>query len=172
MSNNVLTTVTKQMVAECKAEAELAYMNRVGGYSEIFGAEPNSHGSIPRKLFRGAQVEFTATGINALLDLVFEKVSQGYKRCNTDATSYGVNHIVYLVKPDAEIQADLIVVLKEAEEELRARVDKANELIVSDTIAKRKVQVLKEREAAAKAADEALDAEIEAEVRAALKGAK
>ncbi|MNW18519.1 hypothetical protein D3C71_2181130 [compost metagenome] len=66
----------------------------------------------------------------------------------------------------------MAVVLQEAEDELRASVEQANELIISDTIAKRKAQVLKEREEAAKAADEALEAELAAEVRAALKGVK
>ncbi|MNW10509.1 hypothetical protein D3C71_2077460 [compost metagenome] len=61
---------------------------------------------------------------------------------------------------------------KEAEVALRARVEKANEVIIANTVAQRKAQVLKEREEAAKAADEALEAELEAEVRAALKGAK
>lgn len=172
MSSNVLTTVTKPMIADCKAEAELAYLNRVGGFAEDFQGQPDRHGNLPRRMFLGAQEEFHAKGVNALLDLVFEKVAQGYKRCATDATSYGIDHIVYLVKPEAEIQADLVVVLKEAEEELRARVEKANEAIIADTIAKRKAQVLKEREQAAKAADIALEAELEAEVRAALKGAK
>ncbi|KPG99433.1 hypothetical protein AEQ67_09860 [Pseudomonas sp. RIT-PI-q] len=171
-NNNVLTTVTKQMVAECKAEAELAYMNRVGGFAEDFQGQPDRHGNLPRRMFRGAQVEFTAKGVNALLDLVFEKVAQGYKRCATEATSYGIEHFVYLKKPDAEIQLELPEVLKEAEAELRARVDKANEAIIADTIAKRKAAVLREREEAAKAADVALEAELEVEVRAALKGAK
>ncbi|MBU0523578.1 MAG: hypothetical protein KJ643_15195 [Gammaproteobacteria bacterium] len=173
MSNNtLLKTATKQMISDCKAEAEAAYMNRVGGYAEDFQGQPDRHGNLPRRMFRGAQVEFTAKGVNALLDLVFEKVAQGYKRCSTDTTSYGIDHIVYLIKPEAEIQADLIVVLKEAEDELRARIEKANEAIIADTIAKRKAQVLKEREEAAKAADAALEAELDAEVRAALKGAK
>ncbi|WP_454865573.1 hypothetical protein [Pseudomonas umsongensis] len=172
MSNNVLTTVTKQMIADCKSDAERDYRNRVEGHDVIFGGEPDQHGNLPRKLFRGARVEFTALGVQALLDLVFDKVSQGYKRCDTEASSYGINHIVYLVKPDAEIQADLVVVLKEAEEELRARVERGNEVIIANTVAQRKVQVLKEREEAAKAADAALEAELEAEVRAALKGGK
>jgi hypothetical protein len=172
MSSNVLTTVTKQMIADCKAEAEVAYMNRVGGYAEDFQGQPDKHGNLPRRMFRGAQVEFHARGVNALLDLVFEKVAQGYKRCATDATSYGIDHIVYLVKPDVEIQADLFEVLNEAEEALRARVDKANEAIIADTIIKRKAAVLREREEAAKAADVALEAELEREVRAALKAVK
>jgi len=172
MSNNVLTTVTKQMIADCKAEAELAYYNRVGGYAEDFQGQPDRHGNLPRKLYRGAQVEFTATGINAFLDLIFEKVSQGYKRSDTPNTNSGIQFYTYLVKPEAEIQVDLVEVLKEAETELRARVERANEAIIADTVAKRKAQVLKEREEAAKAADAALEAELEAEVRAALKGGK
>jgi hypothetical protein len=172
MNNTVLTTVSKQMIADCKTEAERDYMNRVEGHDVIFGAKPDQHGSLPRKLFRGARVEFTALGVQALLDLVFEKVSQGFKRCDTEATSFGMQHMVYLMKPDDAIQADLIEVLKEAESELRARVEKANEVIIANTVAQRKVQVLKEREEAAKAADAALEAELEVEVRAALKGGK
>ncbi|WP_413705303.1 hypothetical protein [Pseudomonas sp. Pseusp16] len=172
MTNTVLITATKQMIAECRAAAERDYLSRVGGHDVIFGAEPDERGNLPRKLFRGARVEFTATGINALLDLVFEKVAQGYKRCDTEATSYGIEHFVYLLKPEAEIQADLVFVLREAEDELRARVEKANEEIIANTVAQRKAQVLKEREEAAKAADAALEAELEAEVRAALKGGK
>jgi hypothetical protein len=172
MSNNVLTTVTKQMIADCKAEAERAYFARVGGYAEDFQVQPDKHGNYPRKFFRGARVEFTALGVNALLSVMFEKLSEGYKRCDTEATSFGMQHMFYLEKPDSEIQTDLIEVFKEAEAELRARVEQANEAIISDTIAKRKLQVLKEREEAARAADEALEAELEAEVRAALKGAK
>ena len=172
MSNTVLTTVTKQMIADCKADAERAYMNRVGKHDVIFGAEPDRHGNLPRKFYRGAQVEFTATGINAFLDLVFEKISQGYKRSNTLTTNSGNLYFTYLVKPEAEIQADLVEELKEAEAELRARVERANEVIIADTVAKRKLQVLKEREEAAKAADAALEAELEAEIRAALKGGK
>ncbi|WP_448144684.1 hypothetical protein [Pseudomonas silesiensis] len=172
MTSKVLTTVTKQMIAECKAEAERAYYNRVGGYAEDVQSEPDRHGNYPRRMFRGAQEEFTAQGINALLDLVFEKISQGYKRCDTEASSYGINHIVYLTKPDSQIQVELPDVLKEAEAELRARIEKANEAIILDQVAKRKAQVIRDREAAAKLADEQLEAELEAEVRAALKGAK
>ena len=172
MSNTVLTTVTQRMIQECKAEAERAYYNRVGGYAEDVQSQPDRHGNYPRRMFRGAQEEFTAQGVNALLDLVFEKISQGYQRCNTEASSYGINHIVYLTKPVSVIQLELPEVLKEAEAELRARVDRENELIIADTIAKRKATVLREREEAAKAADAALEAELAAEVRAALKGAK
>lgn len=172
MSNNVLATVTKQMIADCKADAELAYMNRVGGYAEDFQGQPDRHGNLPRRMFRGAQVEFTTTGINAFLDLIFEKVSQGYKRSDTLSMNSGMQYYTYLVKPEAEIQADLVEEFKEAEVALRARVEKANEVIIANTVAQRKTQVLKEREEAAKAADEALEAELEAEVRAALKGAK
>lgn len=171
MTSTVLATVTKQMIAECKADAERDYMGRVGGYAEDFQGQADRHGNFPRRMFLGAQVEFHAKGVNALLDLVFDKVGQGYKRCATDATNYGIDYIVYLVKPDAEIQSDLVVVLKEAESELRAQVEKANEAIILDQVAKRKAQVLKEREEAAKAADAALEAELEAEVRTAL-GAK
>lgn len=172
MSNTVLTQVTKAMITECRAEAERAYRNRLEGHDIIFGAEPNRHGQLPRKFFRGARVEFTATGVNALLDLIFDKVARGYKRCDTPTTNSGIIYFAYLEKPEDEIKADLVLELIEAEEALRARVDKANEAIITDTIAKRKAQVLREREEAAKAADEALEAELELEVRAALKGAK
>ena len=172
MANTVLTTVTKQMIAECRAAAERDYLSRVGRHDVIFGATPDRHGNLPRKLYRGAQVEFTATGINTPLNLVFEKVSQGYKRCDTEAASYGIEHFVYLLKPETEIQGDWAFVFREVEDELRARVEKANEAIITATVAQRKTQVLKEREEAVKAADEALEAELEAEVRAALKGAK
>lgn len=171
-NNNVLTTVTKQMISECKTIAERSYMSRVAGYSTIFGAEPNEHGQIPRKLYRGARVEFTALGVDALLDIVFSKIAEGYKRCDTPSSSFGMQHIVYLIKPDAEIKADLEVVFQEAEVELRERVEKANEAIVLDQVAKRKAQVLREREEAAKAADAELEAQLEVEVRQALKVGK
>ena len=77
-----------------------------------------------------------------------------------------------MLKPETEIQGDWAFVFREVEDELRARVEKANEAIITATVAQRKTQVLKEREEAVKAADEALEAELEAEVRAALKGAK
>lgn len=172
MNNAVLTQVTKTMITECRAEAERAYTNRVEGHDVVFGAEPNHLGQLPRKFYRGARVQFTVTGINALLDLIFEKVAQGYKRCDTPTTNSGIIYFTYLEKPDDEIKADLVLELIEAEEALRERVDKANEAIIADTIVKRKAQVLREREEAAKAADEALQAELEVEVRAALKGAK
>lgn len=172
MSNNVLTTVTKQMITECKAEAERAYRSRVGGYDVIFGAEPDERGNLPRKLFRGAQVEFTAMGVNALLDLVFERIEQGYKRSDAPTTSVGQLYLTYLIKPDAEIQADLAEEFKEAEAALKAKVEQANEEIIAHTVAQRKAQVIRDREAAAKLADEQLEAELDAEVRAALKGGK
>lgn len=172
-NNNVLTTVTKQMISECKTIAENLYMNRTEGFSEIFDARPDASGNLPRKFYRGAVVEFTAGSVDALLDLVITKMSQGWKRSAAPTTNIGTTFfLTYLVKPDSEIQSDLIEELKDAEAVLRERIEKENEAIIAKTVAQRKVQVLRQREEAAKAADEALEAELEAEVRAALKGAK
>ena len=173
MTNTVLTTVTKQMITEAKAVAEQLYLNRLEGYDAIFNAEPDASGNLPRKFFRGGVVEFTAGSVDTLIDLVINKLSDGWKRSAVDTTSIGTTFFrTYLIKPDAEIQADLAEEFKEAEAELRARVEAGNEAIIAATVAQRKMQVLREREEAVKAADISLEAELQAEVRAALKGAK
>lgn len=172
MSNTVLKTVTKADIQEVKEAAERLYMGRVGGYAEDFLAQPDRHGNYPRRMFRGALEEFTATGVNALLDLIFDKISQGYKRSETPTSTIGQLYLTYLIKPDAVIAEELVEEFKEAERSLRASIERVNEEIVAKTVAQRKAQVLKERGEAAKAADAALEAELEAEVRAALKGGK
>ena len=173
MSNTVLKTVTKADIQEAKDIAEREYLARPEHHGVDFAAEFDELGNLPPKFFRGPLVEFSVRGVEAVVDLIVEKQSQGWKR-----STVGINHaasnvyIVYLVKPDDLIQADLKEEFREAEAALRERVEKANEAIIADTVAKRKAQILREREEAAKAADIALEAELEMEVRTALKGAK
>lgn len=173
MSNTVLKTVTKADIQEAKDIAEREYLARPEHHGVDFAAEFDELGNLPPKFFRGPLVEFSVCGVEAVVDLIIERQSQGWKRSPVAISNTASNvYIVYLIKPDELIQADLKEEYREAEEALRARVEKANEAIVLDQVAKRKAAVLREREEAAKAADEALEAEIEAEVRAALKGVK
>ena len=173
MSTTVLKAVTKADIQEAKDIAEREYMARPEHYGAHFTGEFDEYGNVPSKFFRGPLVEFKVYGVEAVIDLVIEKQSQGWKRSDIAINNDTSNvYVVHLIKSDELIQADLKEEFKEAEAALRARVEKANETIIASTVAQRKAQVLKEREEAAKAADAALEAELEAEVRAALKGAK
>lgn len=173
MSSTVLKIVSKADLQEARDIAEREYLARPEHYGAYFTGEFDEFGNLPHKFFRGPLVEFKVYGVEAVIDLVIEKQAQGWKRSDTPISNITSNvYIVHLVKSDDLIQADLKEEYREAEEALRARVEKANEAIIANTVAQRKAQMLKEREEAAKAADAALDAELEAEVRAALKGAK
>lgn len=173
MSNTVLKTVTKQMIAECRAVAEQQYMARHEHHGVDFAGEFDEFGNLPPKFFRGPMIEFTAVSVEGLIDLVIEKQSQGWKRSSVLITNEVSNYyVIQMIKPDEAIQADLKEEFKEAEAALHAQVSAYNEQIISATVAQRKSQMLKEREEEAKAADAALEAELHAEVRAALKSAK
>ena len=173
MSNTVLKTVTKVDIQEARDVAEQEYMARPEHHGVDFAGEFDEFGNLPRKFFRGPLIEFSVNGVEAVVDLIIEKQSQGWKRSTTPIGNAASNvYIVHLIKPDVLIQADLKEEFREAEEALRARVEKSNEAIILDQVAKRKAQVIREREAAAKLADEQLEAQLEAEVRAALKGGK
>lgn len=172
MSNTVLKTVTKQMILDCKAAVEASYMGRMEGFAEDFQAEPDRYGNLPRRKYRGAIAEFTVLGVDALMDLVIEKMAEGWKRSKVYTVSIGAAFTAYMIKPDVLIEEELKAEFKEAEQALRAQVDAENEQVIAHTVVQRKAQILKERERALKDADDALDAELAAEVRAALQSAK
>ncbi|WP_408598064.1 hypothetical protein [Pseudomonas sp. PLMAX] len=173
MKQQVLKVVSKADLQEARDIAEREYMARPEHYGSYFTGEFDKYGNVPSKFFRGPLVEFKVYGVEAVIDLVIEKQSQGWKRSDIAINNDTSNvYVVHLIKSDELIQADLKEEFKEAEAALRARVEKSNEALIANTVAQRKAQVLKEREEAARAADEALEAELEAEVRAALKGGK
>lgn len=132
MKNTVLKTVTAKDIKAMKEEVECLYRNRVEGNDIDFQGEPSKTGSLPRRWFLGAIVEFVASnGADELLELVLAKIGEGWTRSTTITTCTGnLLFRVYLTKPASQQEGDLKVLYAEAEEKLRAKVDQENELIV------------------------------------------
>ncbi len=148
----VLMKVTKEATAAAKAQATKLYMDRVEGHDIDWAAGQDEHGNYSRKLFRGAISSFTVQYIDPLLKLVTGKLSEGWKLSAVGTEQAVYVYTVYLVKPDADIAADLILEHAEAVAALTAKVEKDNAEIVERQIALRI-----ESEARAKAAQLAKD---------------
>lgn len=168
---NVLKKVTKEAIAAVKADATARYHERLEGFAEDLTATPDANLNYPRKFLRGAIVEFTTQFVDPLLKFVIEKVSAGWKLGPVPTHYTATVFTTYLIKPDAEIEADLKLEHEEAEAKLKSDIEKENEVIIATQVALRKATVLRQREEAARKADLQLEADLEAEVRAAL-GAK
>jgi len=140
MKQTVLKTVTAEDIQAVREEAEHLYISRVEGHDIDFQGVPDEMGELPRRWFRGALVEFVAhPSPDALLNLVFEKVAEGWTRSTTSttgSTESGVSVFrVYLKKPAEKLQEDLEVLYAEAEAKLRDRVAQENDAIIEREVA-------------------------------------
>jgi hypothetical protein len=170
MKQQVLKTVTAQNIQAVKDEAKHLYMQRIDGFDVDFQGKPDASGNLPRRHFKGAIVEFVAsTGPDELLNLVLEKLAEGWSRSTTSTTCVGSTFFsVWLMKPVEQQTQDLEALYAEAEAKLRAQVEQENEEIVE-----REVQLQLANAARKKAEQQAKDAEeaaaaIRKEVEAAL----
>ena len=163
MKQTVLKTVTAEDIQAVREEAKHLYMSRVEGNDFDYLAEPNEMGMLPRRWFSGAIVEFVAHPTpDVLLNLVFEKVAEGWTRSavsTTGGAEHGVSVFrVYLKKPAEKLQEDLEGLYAEAEAKLRAKVEQENE-----TIIEREVQLQVAQAARLKAEQQAKEEQQEAE---------
>jgi hypothetical protein len=171
---NKMTVLKKVTQAEKLAVQETAtklYMGRLEGHDIDISAQPDSRGNYPRRYFRGAIVQFTATGVDECLALVMEKAALGYTLSTIPTQVLGAAHFVHMVKPNAETAIQITEECREAEEKLIRHIEAQNNAIIAKQVAARKTVELHRLALAAKAEDEALDARLLAEVRTAL-GAK
>lgn len=132
MTNAVLKKVTAKDIQAVKDEVESKYLNRIEGHDYDYQGQQDSSGNWPRRYFHGAIVHFAAhPNPDSLLDIVLEKLGEGWTRSVIETTSVGAALFnVFLVKPVAQQQEDLKVLYAEAEAKLRAKVEQENEAII------------------------------------------
>lgn len=188
MKQTVLKTVTAEDIQAVREEAEHLYMGRIEGNDFDFQGDPNEMGELPRRWFLGAIVEHVAHPTpDDLLNLVFEKVAEGWTRSTASTTSSNGGGVsvfrVYLKKPAEKLQEDLETLYAEAEAKLRAKVEVENEAIIEREVQlqvaqaarlKAEQQAKEEQQAAEairKEVEKALGVTRQA-VRASLKGGK
>lgn len=167
----VLKKITQNQLDEAYEMARQLYLGRIDGFDYDYLAPADSKGNFPRKHFRGALVQLTTSSLDALLAVVLGNAAQGYRLSSVPTVVLGSAHTVYMLKPEAQVTAQLKEVRQEVEAALQIEIEKQNDKIIAATVAQRKATELRKRADAAKAADDALEAGLLAEVRAAL-GAK
>lgn len=116
--NTLLRTVTKADIQTAKAEVDVVYATRIDGFDTDYLAEMDGFGNLPRTYVLGALVEFVAPhGADSLVELVLEKLAEGYTRSDTPTYCAGGNGVVfnlYMLKPAARQAADLKVLYAKA----------------------------------------------------------
>ncbi|MNX85486.1 hypothetical protein D3C86_1173220 [compost metagenome] len=168
----VLRKFNKAELASRKDAAKDKFYNTQDGYDQFASFDPKTGRAIAG-MVKGAYTRFIVDYMTEILKTYLAKIELGYTLHELEVQPLtGHSAEIYFYRPQAEIDAALEGIYEQVAQAYAAEIESENEAIVADTVAKRKVQVLKEREEAAKAADEALEAELDAEVRAELKGGK
>jgi len=169
----MLKTVTKADIQAAKAEVDVVYATRIDGFDTDYLAEMDEFGNLPRTYVLGAQVEFVAEyGADSLIDLVLQKLAEGYTRSATPTYCAGNNGVVYnlyMVKPQAQQDEDLKKLYAKAEAKLQASVEKYNESVIEHEVQLQIASAARKRTeelaAAAKAQEERIRKEVEEALR-------
>lgn len=169
---SVIKKFDKKELAERQQEAETAFRNRINGISAIT-AEEASRYITGASLIKGAIEAVFCPSVHMILPTYNEKLAQGYKLHESlDLTSVGpIAFEFYLVRPEADIQKDLLEVFKQVEDAYRAEIEATNKAILAKEIESQIQREIRAEEKVAQEAAQARRERVTAEVKQAL-GAK
>lgn len=161
----------KELTARQKAE-ELSFRGRINGISSLTAQEATRYNT-GASLVKGGIEAILCPSLHALLPTFVEKQGQGYTLHDTlDVTPVGpIAFEFFMVRPEADIQRDLIEVFQQVEQEYRAEIDSYNAAILQreiDSQVEREIRLEQKQQADA---EQARRDRITQEVRDAL-GAK
>jgi hypothetical protein len=124
----------KELTARQKAE-ELSFRARINGISAMTAQESTRYNT-GASLVKGAIEAILCTSLHSLLPTFVEKQAQGYTLYDSlDVTSVGpVAFEFFMVRPEADIQSDLIEVFAQVEAAYRGEIESYNSGIVDREI--------------------------------------
>lgn len=161
----------KELTARQKAE-ELSFRGRINGISAMTAQESTRYNT-GASLVKGAIEPILCSSIYAVLPTFVEKQAQGYTLHESlEITAVGpLAFEFFMVRPETDIQRDLIEVLQQVEQGYRAEIDSYNAAILQreiDSQVEREIRLEQKQQAEA---EQARRDRITQEVRDAL-GAK
>jgi hypothetical protein len=167
---SVLRNFDKKELATRQQAAEVAFRNRIHGVSSMTDVSRFNPNAL---LMKGSIEAVLCTSAHAILPTFLEKQAQGYSLHETlDLASVGnTAYEFYVIRPEADVQKDLVVVFKQVEDDYRAEIEACNSSIVEREIEAQVARELRIEQKEREDAEQARRLRIAAEVKAAL-GAK